>query len=239
MFLCAVVHATAQGFSYSVPPLAFPHVFAVAPTVVSACGTTLLDVTVTGFPVGDVSFQLSSSDGTVAVSLVRSFDNLLPVGPNVYQLPKFALPPWPAASSFVMLNNSRSSVGVPMFVQPCWSAAAPALVQIRSSSPIIVYGSGFIPARDYICRFISSSNPTVIVTSTTRAATFSLLSCSIPAALSAGGRYILSVVDSVTFAAVDRDRGIFEVNFIEELASVPMLMQRLSDVCVFAVNSVA
>jgi hypothetical protein len=196
-------------------------VISVSPTVLSACGTTLLNVTVTGFPVGNVTFQLSSSDGAASVSLVRSIDSLSQgVNPNIFEFPKFALPPWPAASSFVTLSNSRNSLTVSMFVQPCWSAAAPATLQIRSSSPVIVYGSAFIVGRDYICRFTSSANASVFATSTARAAAFSLLSCSIPAELPVGGRYILGVFDSLTFAAVDRDRGIFEVNILEELSSV-------------------
>ena len=199
-------------------------VFQVTPTVISACGSTLLDVNIAGFPVGNVSFQLSSSSAAAVVSLVRSINATNPS----YRIPKFMLPSWPAASSFVTLtatsaSDPQISFNVSMFVQPCWNAAAPVKLPIQSTSPITIHGSGFIPARLYICRFTLSSNPSVIATSASPAASFSLLSCSIPSSLTVGGKYILGVIDSVSFSSVDRDGGVLEMDVLEAIASVSPL----------------
>jgi hypothetical protein len=218
---CAVIPSVAQVTPQEGNPMspapsatAFQISITVSPTVISACGSTLLDVIVTGFPVGNVTFQLSSSNGAVAEPVVQSV-----AVSSVHRFPKFALPSWPAASSLVTLANSVNSLTVPMFVQPCWSAAAPAAVPVQSSSPIIVYGSGLVPARDYICRFISSTDPSVVMSSVSSAVSSSFFSCPISTALTSGGRYILSVVDSVTSMSVDRDGGIVEINVIERITS--------------------
>jgi hypothetical protein len=216
ILICTVIPSAAQGTS-ELPPVPVPASstsVAVSPTVISACGSTLLDVIVTGFPVGNVTFQLSTSNGAVTVSVVQNV-----VVPSTYSFPMFALPPWPAASSLVTLTNSVNSLAVSMFVKPCWSAAAPTALPILSSSPIVVYGYGLVPARDYICRFILSSNPSVVTSSASPAASSSLFSCPIPTAVAVGGRYILSVVDSVTSLSVDRDGGLFEINFVERIVS--------------------
>jgi len=121
--LMILVCAAVQPIASVVSP-----VIEVSPTIISACRSTLLDVSVAGFPVGDVTFQLISSEsGNFSEQLILSIDSSIS-GLPAFRFPKFEFPTWPAAAtSFVNLtvffNSNSVRLVVPMFLKPCWQSA--------------------------------------------------------------------------------------------------------------------